>query len=50
MCECQRQYCFGCGKVRALVEPIKLCRECYDDWLRLTPGRLRDREVMPVVR
>ncbi len=47
MCECQQQYCFGCGRCRVLVAAIYLCQECYADWLRLTPARLRDREMTP---
>lgn len=44
MCECQKRYCFGCGKRRELVAGILLCGECYADWLRLAPGRLRGQE------
>jgi hypothetical protein len=40
-------YCVGCGRFRVLVAVILLCTECYGDWLRLTPVRLRDREMMP---
>lgn len=49
MCECQERYCFGCGRRQILIEPAKMCSECYVDWLRLTPGRLRDREMTPEV-
>jgi len=52
---CQQQYCVGCGKFRELIARILICAECYGDWLRATPARLRDaqltdEEVMPVAR
>jgi len=40
-------YCVGCGRLRKLLDRIFLCSECYADWLRLTPARLRDRSMMP---
>jgi hypothetical protein len=43
---CQEQYCVGCGRFRVLITRILICRQCYDDWLRLAPGRYRDRELM----
>lgn len=41
------RYCFGCGRFRALIAVIFLCPDCYDDWLRATPARLRDKAMMP---
>lgn len=48
MCECQhKSYCVGCGKFRVLIPQLFICRECSDDWLRLTPVRSRGQELMP---
>jgi hypothetical protein len=47
MCECQLRYCFGCGRYRVLIRPLAMCEECCTDWLRLTPARLRGREMTP---
>jgi len=44
---CMNRYCFGCGRFRVLIEPMLMCCECYEDWLRLTPARLRDRNMTP---
>ena len=42
---CQQQYCVGCGGFRVLIARIWICAECYEDWLRLAPARLRDQQL-----
>jgi hypothetical protein len=42
---CQQRYCVGCGEFRVLIAQILICTECYADWLRATPPRLRDRAL-----
>jgi hypothetical protein len=48
MCPCQERYCFGCGKKALLIEPLMMCVTCVDDWYRLAPARLREREEIHV--
>jgi hypothetical protein len=44
---CAERYCVGCGEFRVLIAQIWICTECYETWLRLTPARLREQQLLP---